>query len=89
MATKMMNFKMAEEDILDMKEVASVYNMTVTDLIKNAVNKYISELKKDPFYRLTVNVQDASAEETDEILTELNNLSDDDLTIVSTKKFEV
>lgn len=51
---------MDEEDILDMKAVAGVYNMTVTDLIKNAVKEYLQELKRDPFYRLTVNVQDAS-----------------------------
>ena len=36
MATKVMNFKMEEAEILDMKKVASIYNISVTDLIKNA-----------------------------------------------------
>lgn len=89
MATKVMNFKMEEADILDMKHVASVFNMSVTDLIKNAVKEYLSELKNDPFYRLTANVQDASEEETTEILTEIDGLSDDDLTISSRKQFTV
>ncbi len=89
MATKAMNFKMDEAEIRDMKHVAGVFNMSVTDLIKNAVEAYIAELKNDPFYRLTVNVQDASDEESEEILTEIEGLSDDDLTIASTKRFPV
>ena len=87
MATKAMNFKMEEADIRDMKAVAGVYNMSVTDLIKNAVRQYIAELKKDPFYRLTTNIQEASAEESKEILGEIDGLTDDDLTIASVKRF--
>lgn len=87
MAIKALYFKMDEEDILDMKAVAGVYNMTVTDLIKNAVKEYLQELKRDPFYHLTVNVQDASREETEEILAEIEGLSEDDLKIASTKQF--
>lgn len=89
MATKVMNFKMDETDILDMKQVASVFNMSVTDLIKNAIQAYIDELKKDPFYRLTTNVQDASDEESAEILDDIESMSDDDLIIASTRKFTV
>ena len=89
MATKVVNFKMDEAEIFDMKHVASVFNMSVTDLIKNAVKGYIAELKSDPFYRLTANVQDASDEESEEILTEIEGLSDDDLTIASTKRFTI
>ncbi len=89
MAVKAMNFKMDEADIRDMKAVAGVYNMSVTDLIKNAVREYITELKKDPFYRLTTNIQEASAEESEEILGEIEGLSDDDLMIASTKRFNV
>ena len=89
MATKAMNFKMDEAEILDMKQVASVFNMSVTDLIKNAVKEYLVELKTDPFYRLTANVQDASDEEAVEILNEIESLTDDDLSIASTKRFTV
>lgn len=37
MAAGVMNFKMDESDILDMKHAAGVFNVSVTDLIKNAV----------------------------------------------------
>lgn len=89
MATRALNFKIDENEILDMKEVAGVFNMSITDLVKEAVKAYLIELKKDPFYRLTANVQEASAEESEEILAEIEGMSDDDLTIASTKRFTV
>lgn len=89
MPTKAVNFKMEESEILDMKHVASIFNMSVTDLIKNAVCNYITELKKDPFYRLSVNVEEASEEESSEILNEIEGMTDDDLTIVSSSHFSV
>lgn len=89
MAVKAMNFKMEEADILDMKQVAGVFNMSVTDLIKNAIKEYLAELKMDPFYRLTTNVQEATVEESKEILAEIEGLTDDDLTITSAKRFTV
>jgi NACalpha-BTF3-like transcription factor len=89
MAAKALNFKMDEAEIMDMKKVAGVFHMSVTDLVKNAVKEYVTELKKDPYYRLTANMQDASAEESEEILSAIEGLSDDDLAIVSAKRFTV
>ena len=89
MATKAMNFKFDEQDILDMKNVAGVYNMSVTDLVKKAIQEYIAELKNDPFYKLTENVTEASMEESKVILNDISSLTDDDLTITTVKKFNV
>ena len=63
--------------------------MTVSDILKNGAKEYVAKLKKDPFYRLTANVEEASAEESEEILAEIDSLSDDDLTIASTKRIKV
>ena len=87
MATKALNFKWEESEILAMKEVASVFNMSLSDLVRNGVHEYVEELKKDPFYRLTANVREASAEESAEVLSVIDSLSDDDLTISSSKTF--
>lgn len=89
MATRALNFKMEEAEIQDMKDVASVFHMTLTELIKEATKDYVDRLKKDPFYRLTANVQEASAEESAEILEEIDGLTDDDLSIVSSERFAV
>ena len=89
MAVKAMNFKMDEIDINEMKQVASVYHMTVTDVIKEAVKEYVGKMKQDPFYKLTANVQDADKKESAEILDEIENLSDDDLSISSVEQVRV
>lgn len=89
MAVKAMNFKMDEIDINEMKQVASVYHMTVTDVIKEAVREYVGKMKQDPFYKLTANVQEADKEESTEILDEIESLSDDDLSISSIEQVRV
>lgn len=85
MATKAMNFKLDEKEIADMRNISTVFNITMTDIVKKAVSEYIAKLESDPYYRLTMNVQDASKEESEEVLGAVNNLSDDDLDIASVK----
>ena len=89
MASKVMNFKMDETEIMDMKKVAAIFNISVSDMIREAIKEHIGKLKKDPFYRLTVNVEDATPEENEEILAAIDALADDDLEIVSSKEFHV
>ncbi|MEE3481636.1 MAG: hypothetical protein VZQ80_06570 [Lachnospiraceae bacterium] len=89
MATKALNLKWDSENLTEIKEVTRVYHMTLTEFFKEAARDKLAEMKKDPFYRLTANVEDASAEESQEILDEINSLSDDDLTISSRKKITV
>ena len=77
MATKAMNIKMDEERLADIKSVAAVFHMSITDVVMDALDEYLPKMKNDPFYRLTANVEEASEEETQEILGELESLSDD------------
>jgi hypothetical protein len=83
-----MNVKMEESTILAVRKAASVYNLTMTEIIKEALDEYLEKLQNDPFYRLTASVEEASEEESAEILNELDELTDDDLTISSKKSFE-
>ncbi len=89
MARRALNFKMDEADIMEIKEVAGMFRLSMTDLVTNAVKAYIDELKQDPLYRLTANIQESSTEESKEILAEIENMSDDDLSIAATKRFSV
>ena len=88
MATRAMNVKMEESTILAVRKAASVYNLTMTEIIKEALDEYLEKLQNDPFYRLTASVEEASEEESAEILSELDELTDDDLTISLKKSFE-
>ena len=89
MAKGALNFKMDETDINEVREAAAVYNTTMTEIITEAVHEYLEKSHKDPFYRLSMNVKEASAEESAEILEEIEALSDDDLTISSVRKFRL
>lgn len=89
MVTRTIYFKMDEAEIQNVKNIASIFHMTLTELIKEATKDYVDKLKKDLFYRLTINVQEASSEESAEILEEINILNDDDLSIVSSERFVV
>ena len=86
MAAKALNVKMDENRLLNLKKVAAVFHMTMTEVINEALDAYLSMMMKNPFYRLTVNVEDADAEESAEILHALDALTDDELTIVSKKQ---
>jgi len=89
LATKALNIKMDEDRLADIKSVAAVFHMSMTDVVMDALDEYLSKMKNDPFYRLTVNVEDASEEEMQEVLGELDALTDDDLQIASVKHFSV
>ena len=83
MATRAINFKLDESRVIDVKRVASVFHMTMTDVINEALDAYLPTIKQDPFYRLTANVEEASKEESEEILEEIDRLSNEDLKIAS------
>ena len=89
MASKAINFKMDEVEIADIKHVADVYRMTLTDFIKEAIGEHLIKMKSDPFYRLTANVEEADAVESDEILSAINGLENDDLAIASIERLTV
>lgn len=89
MAVKALNFKMEERELAEMREVASVYHMTLTQLVKDAVDDYLQKIKADPFYKLTANVQEADAEESAEILQAVEALSDDDLIIAASERVQL
>lgn len=89
MATKALNIKMDEDRMADIKKIAAVFHMSVTEIIMDALDEYLPKLKQDPFYRLTSNVEDASAEEAKEILDEIAALEDEDFKISSIKHFSV
>ena len=89
MAVKAVNVKLDEERIHAIKSVASVFSMSMTDVLKEAIDEYIVKMQKDPFYRLTANVSNASQEETDEILETVESMRDDDLTITTVHRFTI
>lgn len=89
MALKAANIKMDEAEIADIRHVAEVYRMTLTDFIKEAIGEHLIRMKSAPYYRLTANVEEAEASEADEILKAINGLEDDDFAISSIERVTV
>lgn len=86
MATKALNMKWDEAELAEIKKVTEIFHMTLTDFFKEAAGDKLNELKSDPFYRLTENIESATKEETAEILEAIDSLSDDDLSISSRRR---
>ena len=85
MEKETLTIKWDAESLEEIRRTARVFNMTVTEFLKEAARAKLAELKNSPFYRLTQNIEDASEEESEEILKEISELSDDDLTVSSSE----
>ena len=88
MTVKALTFRTNESEIADIKKIASMFHMSVSKVIRKAVSEYIDRKKQSPIYRLA-NVEEASPEESEEILAMIENMTDDDWETASTKHFEV
>lgn len=71
------------------KNGAYALPMTVTESLNEAAQSKPAEMKNDSFRRLTEDVEDASEEETEELLDIISKLSEDDLAISSREVIEV
>ncbi len=78
---KTMSVKLDENIVDEIKKISSIFNISYSDFIRNALEKAIKEKQQDFIYRMS-NVPYASEEEEEYIVSELSKLSDYDLIIV-------
>ena len=81
MTVKTLRLRLNENELADVRQVASVFHMSVNKVFREAVREYINLKKHSPFYRLA-NVDEASPEESAEILATIESLSYKDREIV-------
>ena len=79
---KQYNFRLDENLVEEATNLAELYDKTLSDLVREGLEKVINDKKNDVYYRLTNNIKKASKQETEEIMKELNKMSDDELKIV-------
>ena len=89
MTMKTLRFRTTENQIADIKKVASVYHMSVGKAMREALNEYVDRMKQKPFYRLTADIEEADPEESAEILAMIENMTDDDWETASVKHITV
>ena len=85
---KTLNFKIEEELLTEFKQIAKQYHENASEILRGFVRNYVEEKQNDIYYRLT-NHSEASAKESQEILDELNKLSDEDLKMKTMEVIEV
>ncbi|MBQ3759679.1 MAG: hypothetical protein II876_09510 [Synergistaceae bacterium] len=87
MMTKALSFRTDESEIAEIKKAASMFQMSVAGLIREAVKEYIwnrktAQEKKESFFKRLENVEEASPEESAEILAMIDSLTEDDRQVV-------
>ena len=83
MTVKSLRFRTTDSEIADIKQIASVFKMSVGRVIREAVREYVDRRKQSPLYRLA-DIEEADPEESAEILAMIDSLTDEDREIVRT-----
>ncbi len=83
-----MSVKFEDSVILELKKISSIFNISYSDFIRDAVKKAIEEKQSDFMYRMS-NVPYASEEEEKDIIMELSKVSNEDLKIVKTERIKL
>lgn len=86
MTVKALSFRTDESEIAQIKKAASMFQMSVTGLIREAIRDYIERRQKERFFESLKNVEEASPEESAEILGMIENMTDDDWETASFKQ---
>ncbi|MBQ4469223.1 MAG: hypothetical protein II917_03685 [Synergistaceae bacterium] len=89
MAVKTLRLKLKENELADVRQVASVFHMSVNRVFREALKNYVDTKKQTPLYRLTANIEEASPEESAEILAMIENMTDDDWKTVRVDHFTI
>ena len=84
---KALSFRTNESEIAEIKKAASTFQMSVAGLIREAVKEYIwnrktEQERKESFFKRLENVEEASPEESAEILALIDSLTEDDRQVV-------
>ena len=79
-----------DEDMLDeIREVSKIYNITATELIREGIKNILTNKKNDIYFKLITNKTEWDEKESAEIMSKINNLSEEDLTVTREEIFEI
>lgn len=81
---KSVSLRLNKSLLEEINKITEVFSISLTDFIRNAVEKEVKEIKKDFFYKLS-QVDYCSNEESKEIIEELNKMTEDDLKVTKIK----
>ena len=78
------------QDVLDeIREVSKIYNITTAELIREGIKNILTNKKNDIYFKLITNKTECDEKESAEIMSKINNLSEEDLTVTREEIFEI
>ena len=79
-----------DEDMLDeIREVSKIYNITATELIREGIKNILTNKKNDIYFKLITNKTECDEKESAEIMSKINDLSEEALTVTREEIFEI
>ena len=81
---KSVSLRLNKSLLEEINKITEVFSISLTDFIRNAVEKEVKEIKNDFFHKLS-QVDYCSDEESKEIMEELNKMTEDDLKVTKIK----
>ena len=81
---KSVSLRLNKSLLEEINKITEVFSISLTDFIRNAIEKEVKEIKNDFFYKLS-QVDYCSNEESKEIIEELNKMTEDDLKVTKIK----
>ncbi|BEO92364.1 hypothetical protein FNSP4_21730 [Fusobacterium nucleatum] len=81
---KSVSLRLSKSLLEEINKITEVFSISLTDFIRNAIEKEVKEIKNDFFFKLS-QVDYGSDEESKEIIEELNKMTEDDLKVTKIK----
>ena len=81
---KSVSLRLNKSLLEEINKITEVFSISLTDFIRNAIEKEVKEIKNDFFFKLS-QVYYCSDEESKEIIEELNKMTEDDLKVTKIK----
>ena len=81
---KSVSLRLNKSLLEEINKITEVFSISLTDFIRNAIEKEVKEIKNDFFFKLS-QVDYCSDEESKEIIEELNKMTEDDLKVTKIK----
>lgn len=85
---KTLNFKIEEDLLKEFKDTVKQFHGNASGIMRELIRDYIKEKQNDVYYKLT-NYSETTQEEANEIMKELNSLTDEDLEMETMEVFEI
>ena len=85
---KLISLRIEEDQYNELKDLSLIYHKDYSEIIREGVDSVIDKMKKDPWYTVQKamdNIPVMEQDEEEEMIRELDSLTEEDMEIVETR----